>query len=224
MACIGVFVTLALSGAVVGAQTNTGAVGGTPPTSSELNCTVSTARIGGLDVTQFFGVSGGAANFGEHFGAGSNVTSSSGATQSLVQRCIRLEVENPAPGDLLPAGGYVLAGFTFDPTATAGQGTGITSIQVFLDDPNLGGPVIGAAGAGAGTAATGFGLPSARGAAFGEQFANSGFHMTVQIPSSAVGSPHAVFVVAYASTGRIGSVAVPVVVGNLTPAVPTRTP
>jgi hypothetical protein len=223
-ASVGVFAALALSGAAVSAQTNTGAVGVTPTTPTDQSCAVSTARIGGLDVTQFFGVSGGATSFGEHFGASLNQTSVSGSTQSIVQRCIRLEVENPSPGDLVPAGGYVLGGFALDPTAAAGQGTGITNIQVFLDDPNQGGSVIGGAGTGSGASATGFGLPSVRGAAFGDQFANSGFRMTVQIPSSAAGSPHAVFVVALANTGRVGSVAVPVVVGNLTPAVPTRTP
>jgi hypothetical protein len=203
-----VFVVVVLSGAAVSAQTNAGAVGGTPTTPTDQNCAVSTARIGGLDVTQFFGVSGGAAGFGEHFGASSNQTSASGSTQSLVQRCIRLEVENPSPGDLVPVGGYVLGGFAFDPTAAASQGTGVTDVQVFLDDPNQGGSVIGGTGAGSRTATTSFGLPSARGGAFGDQFANSGFRMTVQIPSSAAGSPHVVFVV----------------VGNLTPAVPTRTP
>jgi hypothetical protein len=147
-----------------------------------------------------------------------------GSPQSLVQRCIRLEVENPAPGDLVPAGGYVMGGFAFDPTASASQGSGITSVQVFLDDPNQGGAVIGEATTAPSTTGTGVGLPSARGAAFGDQFANSGFHLTIQIPSSAAGSPHAVFVVALSSSGRIGTVAVPVVVGNLTPAAPTRTP
>jgi hypothetical protein len=217
-ATIAVFAALALSGAAVGAQTNSAA-------QPDLNCAVNTTRIGGLDVTEFFGVSGGATSFGAHFGASPNQqTSGNGSTQPLVQRCLRLEVENPSPGDLVPVGGYVLGGFALDPTVGVGQGTGISSVQVFLDDPNQGGSVIGGAGAGVGTAASGFGLPSAGGAAFGDQFANSGFRMTVQIPQSAAGSPHAVFVVALSNAGRVGSVAVPVVVGNLTPASPTRTP
>jgi hypothetical protein len=221
---LGVFVTLVLGGASVGAQTNTGGLGGAPSVPSDQNCAVSTARIGGLDVTQFFGVRGGAASFAGSFAASSSQASPNGTTQSLVQRCIRLEVENPAPGDLVPAGGYVMGGFAFDPTVAPSQGSGISSIQVFLDDPNQGGAVIGGTRAGSGTSATGSGLPSDRGGAFGDQFANSGFHLTVQIPSSAVGSPHAMFVLALSSAGRVGTVAVPVVVGNLTPAVPTRTP
>jgi hypothetical protein len=163
-------------------------------------------------VTQFFGVS-------------SNVLTAPGsAMQSPAQRCLRLEVDNPSPGDLVPVGGYVLGGFAFDPTVGAGQGTGISGVQVFLDDPNQGGSQIGGANSSAGTSAPGIGLPSARGAASGDQFANSGFHLTVQIPSSAAGNPHAIFVVALANTGRVGTVAVPVVVGYLTPPAPTRTP
>jgi hypothetical protein len=144
--------------------------------------------------------------------------------QTPAQRCIRLEVENPTPGDLIPVGGYVLGGFAFDPTVAGTQGSGTNSIQVFLDDPNQGGSVVGQVSAGSDTSSKGFGLVSARGAAFGDQFANSGFQLTVQIPSSAAGSPHALFVVALSSGGRLGSAALPVVVGNLTPAVPTRTP
>jgi hypothetical protein len=67
--------------------------------------------------------------------------------QTQVERCIRLEVANPTPGDLIPVGGYVLRGFTFDPTARTTQGSGINSVQVFLDDPNQGGSVVGEVGA-----------------------------------------------------------------------------
>src|SRR5438270_7846224 len=36
-----------------------------------------------------------------------------------------------------------LVTFTFDPNTPAGQGTGITGVQVFLDDPDQGGIAIG---------------------------------------------------------------------------------
>jgi hypothetical protein len=188
LATIGVLAALVAGSAVV-------ATAQTTPVPPAANCAVSTARIGTLDVTQLFGVR--------------DATTAPGA-------CLRLEVENPTPGDLVPVGGYVMGGFAFDPASTSGPA--ITGVQVFLDDPNQGGSVIGS------TNAKTFGLASARGANFGDQFANSGFNLTVQIPASASGATHAIFVVAQATTGRVGTVAVPVAVGNLTPAVPTRTP
>jgi hypothetical protein len=223
-ATIGVFGIVLLGGRGVGAQVSPTGVGGETSATGDQNCAVTTARIGTVDVTEFFGVRGGAAGFRDSFAAPASQAPSSEPFQTPVQRCIRLEVENPTPGDLVPVGGYVLGGFAFDPTAGPNQGSGIRSIQVFLDDPNQGGSVVGESSAGSGTSSKGFGLASPRGAAFGDQFANSGFQMTVQIPSSAAGSPHALFVVALSSAGRVGTVALPVVVGNLTPAVPTRTP
>jgi hypothetical protein len=189
LTAVAVFAGLAFGSAVIaGAQTTTSA----PPAT---NCAISTARIGTLDMTQIFGVRD--------------------ATTSLTA-CLRLEVSNPTPGDLVPVGGYVMGGFAFDPTAT--WGSGVTGVQVFLDDPNQGGSVIGS------TSDKTFGLASARAANFGDQFTDAGFNLTVQIPGSASGATHAIFVVAQATSGRIGTVAVPVAVGNLTPAVPTRTP
>jgi hypothetical protein len=224
LVAVGVFATLAFGQVSVGAQTTSGGSVPATPTPSDTNCAVSTARIGGLDVTEFFGVRGGATGFAQNFGAPPTQASPGGPSQTLVQRCIRLEVENPAPGDLVPAGGYTMGGFAFDPTISPGQGSGISNVQVFLDDPNQGGAVIGGTTASSVAGVTGFGLPSERAAAFGDQFANSGFHMTVQIPFSAVGTPHAMFVVALSSAGRVGTVAVPIIIGNLSPAVPTRTP
>jgi hypothetical protein len=193
-------------------------------TAVDQNCAVSTARIGTVDVTEFFGVRGGAASFRGNFGAHAVQASTSDSMQTQVERCIRLEVANPTPGDLISVGGYVMGGFAFDPTAANSQGSGISSVQVFLGDPNQGGSVVGEVSATSSASGKGIGLASPGGAAFGDQFANSGFQLTVQIPSSASGSPHVVFVVANSSAGRIGTVAVPVVVGNLTPAAPTRTP
>jgi hypothetical protein len=206
---IGVFATLALSGAAAGAQTST-------PKPTDQNCAVSTARLGSVDVTEFFGIRGGASGFAQNFGQ---------PDAAVVQRCIRLEVDNPAPGDLLPVGGYVMDGFAFDPTLDSSLAPGIRSVQVFLDDPNQGGAIVGDARADSpATTGKGLGVSSARGAAFGDQFANAGFHLALQIPASATGSQHTIFVLASSSTGRVGTIAVPVIVGNLTPASPTRTP
>jgi hypothetical protein len=210
---VAVFATLAVSGAAAGAQTPATA---TTTTTPDQNCAVSTARIGSVDVTEFFGIRGGASGFAQNFGV---------ADQSVVQRCIRLEVDNPAPSDLLPVGGYVMSGFAFDPTTGPTAGSGITSVQVFLDDPNQGGSIVGEARADSSASpGKGLGISSARGAAFGDQFATSGFRLTVQIPPSAAGNQHALFVLALATTGRVGTIAVPVIVGNLTPPGPTRTP
>jgi hypothetical protein len=179
------------------------------------HCAVTTIRLAGLDATEFFGLSGGPNGFSQSFGV------QPGADTSAAQRCIRLELANPSPGDLLPIGGYVIDGFAFDPNAPVGQGSGISGVQVFLDDPDQGGIAIGQATASTtttGSAANQFGLANGRAAAFGEQFANSGFHITVQIPVSANGAGHALFVSAQSATGnRLGAVAVPVAVGALTP-------
>lgn len=213
---VAVFATLALSGAAVWAQTPAPA---SVAPAVDQNCAVSTARIGSVDVTEFFGVRGGSAAFAQNFGGLPN------QAPPPALRCIRLEVENPSPSDLVPVGGYVMSGFAFDPTVGANQGSGITGIEVFLDDPNQGGGIVGNANASS-SAASGarLGIPSPRATAFGEQFTNSGFRLTIQIPSSATGSQHAVFVLAQSTTGRVGTVAVPIIVGNLTPASPTQTP
>lgn len=107
----GVLSLLVLCAAVVGAQSN-------PPATNQ-NCAVSTTRIGSIDVTQFFGLHGGATSFAENFMTASGQGTTSQSSQTPAQLCIRLEVENPTPGDLIPVGGYVLGGFTFDPTAAA---------------------------------------------------------------------------------------------------------
>jgi hypothetical protein len=186
------------------------------PSAPPPNCAVTTIRLAGLDATQFFGLSGGPTGFSQSFGV------QPGADRPAAQRCIRLELANPSPGDLLPIGGYVIDGFAFDPNTPNGQGSGISGIQVFLDDPDQGGVAIGQATASTSTTtsspANQFGLANGRAAAFGEQFANSGFHLTVQIPVSANGAGHALFVSTQSATGnRLGAVAVPVAVGALTP-------
>jgi len=225
LVAIAVCAGLALGGAAAVAQTGPTGPSANPSASStgsgDPNCAVSTARIGSVDVTEFFGIRGGASGFAQNFGASPGPGSSAPAAETLVQRCMRLEVDNPAPSDLLPVGGYVMSGFAFDPTS----GSGISSVQVFLDDPNQGGSIVGEARSDApATAAKGLGIASARAAAFGDQFSSSGFRLTVQIPGSAAGNQHALFVLAQSSAGRVGTIAVPVIVGSLTPAVPTRTP
>jgi hypothetical protein len=175
---VAIVVATALGAAVATAQTSpAGPLA--PPPSSNPNCAVSTARIGTLSITQIFGVPG----------------------EAPSSACMQLEIANPSPGDMVPVGGYVIGGFALDPLVAADQGTGITGLQVFMDDPNQGGSAIGSV------------VPTGK-----------SFSLTVQIPSSSAGSPHALFVQATSISGRAGIVAIPVVVGNLTPAAPTRTP
>ena len=169
---------------MVQAQTSTTTAGPSVPAP---NCAVTTVKLGGLSATEFFGLSGGPTGFSQSFGV------QTGTDSPAALRCIRLELDNPTPGDLVPIGGYVIQGFAFDPNTPAGQGGG-------------------------GAAANQFGLPNGRATAFGDQFANSGFRVTVQIPASATGAAHVLFVATQSLAGnRLGEVAVPIAVGALTP-------
>jgi hypothetical protein len=72
---------------------------------------------------------------------------------------------NPDPGAFLPVGGYVIQGFAFDPAAVGNtEGAGISSIEVFLDDPNQGGQILGSTGMNATGEEAGsvFAMPSTR--------------------------------------------------------------
>jgi hypothetical protein len=208
------FAMIGIGAVAVNAQTSPMAPSTSIPSQ---NCAVTTVKLGGLSATEFFGLSGGPTGFSQSFGV------QTGSDTPAALRCIRLELDNPTPGDLVPIGGYVIQGFAFDPNTPAGQGAGVKGVQVFLDDPDQGGIRVGEATASA-TAANQFGLPNDRAAAFGDQFANSGFHVTVQIPASANGAGHVLFVATQSLAGnRLGEVAVPIAVGALTP-LPRLTP
>jgi len=89
---------------------------------------------------------------------------------------------------------------------------------VFLDDPDQGGIDVGDTTTGvSGAGANQFGLPNGRAAAFGDQFVNSGFRATVQIPASANGAGHLLVAPRSLAGNRLGEVAVPIAVGALTP-------
>jgi len=204
------FAMLVAGVVVVQAQTSTTTAGPSVPAP---NCAVTTVKLGGLSATEFFGLSGGPTGFSQSFGV------QTGTDSPAALRCIRLELDNPTPGDLVPIGGYVIQGFAFDPNTPAGQGGGVKGVQVFLDDPDQGGIAVGETTTGvSGAAVNQFGLPNGRAAAFGDQFANSGFRVTVQIPASANGAGHVLFVATQSLAGnRLGEVAVPIAVGALTP-------
>ena len=65
------------------------------PAATDQNCAVSTAPIGTVDVTEFFGVRGGAASFSDSFVNPAGQLAGSELSQTPALRCIRLEVENP---------------------------------------------------------------------------------------------------------------------------------
>jgi hypothetical protein len=160
--CVFALAAVALAGvSAVLAQTAT-------PASSQ-PCAVMTSRIGSLDLNQVFGPSG-----------------------SLAQSdtCLRIQPNNPSPGDILPVGGYVIQGSAYDPSSASGPG--IASVDVFLDDPNAGGQSIGHASV----------------------FDGSNFKLVAQIPKTAQGQEHAIFVSALTTSGVRASVAVPVGVGT----------
>jgi len=171
-------------------------------------CAVNMTRIGGLAVTQIFGL------------ATPPVGSSS--LSNPFQGCIWLAIDNPTPGDILPQGGYAMQGFAFDPSlgVGSGAGAGIQRIQVFLDDPSGGGQIVGEADiASAGSAQNGsaqnqLGVASDRAASFGAQFATAGFRLVIQIPRGAMGQEHSLFFTAQSTSGRTATVAVPVGVGQ----------
>jgi hypothetical protein len=203
-------------GGTTGASSTTGVGGTTGASGTEAAGNTSSNGTTGTGSTSGTAGSSGGAN-----GSPSSVSANAGnggATMSLAQSCIRLEVANPSPGASLEPGGYVVEGFAFDPTAPASMGSGITGIQVFLGDPNNGGQIVGSVGAGSTTSGTGadeFGTSNERAAGFGQQFANSGFSVTVQIPERPSGSDQAgqqaLFVTATAQNDqRVGTVAVPV--------------
>jgi len=54
--------------------------------------------------------------------------------------CVRLRLDNPHPGDVIPAGDYTISGQAVDTS-----GVGIVRVQLFLEDRNLGGTPIGEA-------------------------------------------------------------------------------
>jgi hypothetical protein len=112
-----------------------------------------------------------------------------------------IAVNNPSPGDILPAGGLAMQGKAFDPVANVDQATGVDRVQVFLEDRDRGGMFLGDAR---------LGLPNLA-AESGSQFALAGWEITVTLPSG----NHLLFVYARSSvTGKESTVSIPVRVGR----------
>jgi hypothetical protein len=125
------------------------------------------------------------------------------AGQLADQPGVIFELSNPSSGDLLPFGGYVVAGTAYDPASA--QGPGVDRIQFFLDPRENGGFFIGS------TVPHPAVVPGAA----------PRFSTTLFIPSNAPKGSH--ILTAYARSSVIGAetiLSVPVFVGAL----PTPTP
>jgi hypothetical protein len=112
-----------------------------------------------------------------------------------------IAVNNPSPGDILPAGGLAMQGKAFDPAASVDQATGVDRVQVFLEDRDRGGMYLGDAR---------LGTPNLA-AAPGSQFSLAGWEITVTLPTG----NHILFVYARSSvTDKESTVSIPVRVGR----------
>jgi hypothetical protein len=108
-----------------------------------------------------------------------------------------LDVGNPSPGDTIHVGGYKIEGIAFD--RAADEGPGIDHIDVFLDDRDAGGMLIGRGVLGA---------PSP--VADDPELAGSGWTARVMLTSKMTG-PHTLFFYALSAvTGEELVVGVPV--------------
>jgi hypothetical protein len=110
-----------------------------------------------------------------------------------------LDVGNPAAGDHIHVGKYVIEGLAFD--RAADKGAGIERIDIFVDDRETGGVLIGSAE---------LGVPNP--VSDDPQLSDAGWKALVTIPRSMLG-PRTLFVYALsATTGGELVQAIPVVV------------
>jgi hypothetical protein len=114
-----------------------------------------------------------------------------GATPG-VSDSLTLRVFNPQDGDTLSRGVYVIQGLAFD--AQAQHGTGIESVQVFLDPRDQGGQILGIAS---------MGLTGAGGA--------FGFQLVAPLPNRGGGHTLSIYALS-AISGRETSVSIPITI------------
>jgi len=70
-------------------------------------------------------------------------TTTTTTTSPVSASTVTFDVANPSPGDTIKVGGYVIEGVAVDRSATSG--TGIDRIDVFLDNRDTGGTIVGEA-------------------------------------------------------------------------------
>jgi len=108
-----------------------------------------------------------------------------------------LDVGNPAPGDMIHVGGLMVEGIAFDRASE--DGPGIDHIDIFLEDRDQAGSLVG-------HAALGVETPSAD----EPQLANSGWLAQVMLTRSMTGSHTLFFYALSAVTGEEMVVGIPV--------------
>jgi hypothetical protein len=118
-----------------------------------------------------------------------------------------IELANPAAGDVLPVGDYVLTGTAYDPSAL--EGAGVSHVDLFLGQRDKGGLFLG-------SAVPGQDLISE--VAAESHLGQIGFQKKVTLPKTSVSGAD-IIAYAYAATGAEASTSVPVYIG----AAPTLT-
>ncbi len=110
-----------------------------------------------------------------------------------------LQLANPAPGDLLMSGDYIVSGTAYDPAAATGAG--ISRVDLFLGSRDAGGIFLGSAVPGE---------DMMQGVTPGSALGQSAFQLKVTVPSTPNGS-QAIHAYAYSSvTGRETELSMPV--------------
>ncbi len=116
--------------------------------------------------------------------------STSGGGAAATSNGPELHVVSPKSGAAIFAGPFSLSGTAWDPSASSGSG--IDSIQIFLDDRNAGGQFLGNASLNSG--------------------GTNGWQATVSLPTNNTG-PHSFYVYAHSSvTGKTSVASVPITV------------
>jgi hypothetical protein len=110
-----------------------------------------------------------------------------------------LDVGNPAAGDSIHVGRYMIEGIAFD--RAADQGVGIERVDIFLDDRDTGGVLIGSGA---------LGVPNP--VPDDPELSGAGWQARVTIPRAMLGA-HTMFVYALSAvTGGEAVVTIPVLV------------
>jgi len=110
-----------------------------------------------------------------------------------------LEVSNPSAGDSVHVGRYMMEGIAFDRAAE--QGAGIERVDIFLDDRDTGGVLIGSGQMGAASP-----VPD------DPQLSDAGWRAQVTVPRNMVGG-HTLFVYTMSAiTGGELVVGIPIIV------------
>jgi hypothetical protein len=113
-----------------------------------------------------------------------------------------VQLANPSSGDVLATGDYIVTGTAYDPAAT--EGAGVSRVDLFLGRREAGGTFLGSAVPGEDTITNV--TPDSR-------LAQTGFQITVTLPTAATGGADFVAYAYSSVTGREASVIAPIYIG-----------